>query len=103
MVHHPVNRHGGGHGIGEDALPRRGDQGCGTWGQGPADVVVGIVAPAFYPAVDSVETLLGLPTSPGCLVYGGLVPAARASSDAVYGSSPCGSGTLLRCYPRSGD
>ena len=26
MVHHPVNRRGGGHGVGEDALPLREDQ-----------------------------------------------------------------------------
>ena len=35
VVHHPVNRRGGGHGIGEDVLPLRGDQGCGTWGPRP--------------------------------------------------------------------
>ena len=43
-------------------------------GQGPADVVVGIVAPAFYPAVDSVETLLGFPAAPAAWCTAGWCP-----------------------------
>ena len=56
-------------------------------GQGPADVVVGIVAPDFYPAVDSVETLLGFPPAPAAWCTAGWCPLPGLQATRAIASS----------------